>query len=182
MKTTRPAIDKQHGDERPVGEKTLVYRYPFPPEAVALWRQWVRDSAYTAHGMDPDFILPFLRIDPMASEARLFLSVKNACCELALVILPERSGLTRKGHWVAFQHDHIDVYGFTDPQESVSADDFFNLVANGLAGEGTKLRRLSLPKLQHVPRGHHPCTASCKDSNAYFVHHSLSLAHMLLNH
>jgi CelD/BcsL family acetyltransferase involved in cellulose biosynthesis len=168
MKSTRPAIVIQHGDERSVGATTQVYRYPFPPEAVALWRQWVRDSAYTAHGMDPDFILPFLRIDPMASEARLVMSVKNAFCELALVILPERSGVMRSGHWVAFQHDHIDVYGFTDRQESVSADHFFNLAANGLAREGKKLRRLSLPRLQYVPRGHHPGTALCKDSNAYF--------------
>ena len=146
----------------------LIFPYPFDSAAVALWRRCVTTNGSFTHGMDPDFILPFLEIDEDAVRARLILSVVDGNCEAAVVVVPDKSALYPDRCWQLFSHDHIDVSGFARPQVGHNRDSIFDLASAGLAQEGKKLSRLMLPKMQYLDPGHLRSIRTGILHNAYF--------------
>ena len=67
-----------------IGE-IVTFSYPFDTDAVSLWRQWVRRDGQVSHGMDPDFVLPFLTAGETSKEALLIMRSKNSEMTLSII-------------------------------------------------------------------------------------------------
>jgi hypothetical protein len=145
-----------------------AFSYPFPSDAIQRWRQCAHDNGSFSHGMDPDFIIPFLDIDEAARDARLILKIVDGSCSEAIVVVPDRPGLFPGRCWKLFSHDHIDVCGFTSPQLEQSCDSILHLAAAGLAQDGVELLRLFLPKMQHLGPGQNRSFRTSVLHNSFF--------------
>jgi len=148
--------------------EVLSFAYPFDSAAVSLWREWVTNDSRVMHGMDPDYMLPFLKTEEVAEYARLIMSVKKQSCELAIVVVPDTTRLWPAQCWQLFSHDHLDVNGFAEPEAGADYDSIFDLAKTGLALENVKLSRLLLSKMQCVPPGRRKSLQRSIHLNAYF--------------
>ncbi len=150
-----------------IGE-IVTFSYPFDTDAVSLWRQWVQRDGQITHGMDPDFVLPFLNGGEIAKDALLIMHFHNTRCELAVVVVPDNSRLWPSQSWRMFTHEHIDVYGFLKESTGQTYDRFFDLVKGGLSNEGINLSRLSFLNIQGLQSGERKFLEKFTRFNAYF--------------
>jgi hypothetical protein len=146
------------------GLEISTFTYPFEPSAIELWREWVVRDATVLHGMDPDFLLPFLETDENSDKAILVIGTKSGRCTLAVVVVPDTSRLWPAQCWRLFSHDHIDVNGFTTQEAGYTTDDIFTLVVKGLASRNIVMSRLMLSKMQCV----HPGKSAALDKAPLF--------------
>lgn len=148
-------------------DEIFLFAYPFDHEAISLWRQWAHDQN-AMHGLDPDFVLPFLESRQDARDARLIMRLHNGECQLAVVIEPDNSRWWSKQSWRLFDHDHLDANGFATARVETSFDQIFDLAEAGLVNEGGKISRLSIAKMQCVSRGDRKLVNQHFGSNAHF--------------
>ena len=147
----------------------VTFAYPFDNDAVSLWRQWLRRDGGVTHGMDPDVILPFLAIDDKSKDALLIMELKNARCQLALVVVPDTTSTFLSAQsWRLYTHEHLDVSGFFEEKVDQSYDMLFNLVKTGLSHLGINLSRLSLSKMQCIQAGQRHFSEQSVRFNAFF--------------
>ena len=145
-----------------------TFSYPFDSDAVSLWREWVQRDGQVSHGMDPDFLLPFLNAEKTSKDALLIMQLHNSRCELAVVVVPVSSRPWSRQSWRMFTHQHIDVYGFLEEGNGQTYDRVFDLVREGLSNEGIKLSRLSFVKVQGLQSGERNFSEKYTRFNAYF--------------
>ena len=125
-------------------EEIVTFNYPFDTDAVSLWRQWLRRDGHVTHGMDPDVILPFLATEKRSKDALLIMELKNARCQLAIVVVPDTTSTFWSARsWQLFSHEHMDVNGFFEEKVGQTYDIIFDLVTDGLSNNGINLSRLS---------------------------------------
>jgi len=151
-----------------IKEEIATFSYPFDADAVSLWRQWVQRDGQVSHGMDPDFLLPFLNAEGTSKDALLIMQLHNTRCELAVVVIPDTSRLWPSQSWRMFTHEHIDVYGFLKESAGQTYDRFFDVVKEGLLSEGINLSRLSFLNIQGLQPGQRKFSEKYTRFNAYF--------------
>jgi len=151
-----------------INGQIATFSYPFDTDAVSLWRQWVQRDGQVSHGMDPDFVLPFLNAGDTSKDALLIMQLHNTRCELAVVVVPDTSRLWPSHSWRMFTHEHIDVYGFLEDSAGQTYDRIFDLVKDGLLNEGINLSRLSCLNIQGLQWGQRKISEKYTRFNAYF--------------
>jgi hypothetical protein len=145
-----------------------TFSYPFDTDAVSHWREWVQRVGQVSHGMDPDFLLPFLGTEKTSKNALLVMQLQNSRCELAVVVVPDTSFPWPRQSWRMFTHQHIDVYGFLEEGAGQTYDRVFDLVKEGLSNEGIKLSRLSFLNMQGLQSGERKFSEKFTRFNAFF--------------
>ncbi|MBT5220529.1 MAG: GNAT family N-acetyltransferase [Woeseia sp.] len=151
------------------GTEIVTFFYPFDPDAVSLWRQWLRRDGRITHGMDPDVILPFLATERGSSDALLIMELKHARCQLAVVVVPDTtSTLCSAQSWQLYTHEHLDVSGFFEEKADQSYDMVFDFVQEGLSNNGINLSRLSIFKMQCLNAGRKLFSEKYVRFNAFF--------------